>query len=177
MSIVVKTRSDPQAVLGLLRQTLQAADRDVAVFDVRTVADTLGLLLTPIRLTAVVLGTLGALGLGIAMLGVYGVVSYVVSQRTREFGIRKALGADDRELYSVVLGHTGRMLALGVVPGLVAAWIAAGYLRHLLYGIAPRDPATFAAVPIALGVAGLAASYRPARRAATVEPSVTLRDL
>jgi predicted permease len=177
MSIIVRSASDPAPLVEPLRRTLRGVDADLAVFDARTVADAVGLVLTPIRVTAVVLGALGALGFGIAVLGLYGVMAYVVSQRTREFGIRKALGASAPQLYSVVLGQGFRMLIFGVVPGLVVAFIGAGYLRHLLYGIEPHDPATFVAVPVALVLVGLAAAYVPARRAARVDPNVALRDL
>jgi predicted permease len=177
MSIIVRSASDAAAMVEPLRQTLRAVDADLAVFDTRMVADTVGLALTPIRVTAIVLGALGALGFGIAVLGLYGVMAYVVSQRTREFGIRKALGATARQLYAVVLGQGFRMLIFGVVPGLAVAFIGAGYLRHLLYGIEPHDPATFVAVPLVLVLVGLAAAYVPARRAARVDPNVALREL
>jgi len=177
MSIIVRTASDPAAMVEPLRQTLRAVDVDLAVFDARTVADTVGLGLTPIRISALVFGSLGMLGFGIAVLGLYGVMAYVVSQRTREFGIRKALGASAPQVYSVVLRQGLRMLVYGVAPGLVVAFIAAGYLRHLLYGIEPHDPVTFVGVPLALVLVGLAAAYVPARRAAHVDPNIALRDL
>jgi predicted permease len=177
MSVIVRSASDPAAMVEPLRQTLRAVDPDLAVFDTGTVSDRVGILLAPIRVTAIVLGALGALGFGIAILGLYGVMAYVVSQRTREFGIRKALGANAPQLYSVVLGQGVRMLAFGVMPGLVVAFIGAGYLRHLLYGIEPHDPTTFVAVPLALVLVGLAAAYVPARRAARVDPNIALRDL
>jgi putative ABC transport system permease protein len=177
MSIIVRSTSDPAAMVQPLRQALRAVDQDLAVFDEGTVSDRFGVMLTPIRVTAIVLGALGALGFGIAVLGLYGVMAYVVSQRTREFGIRKALGASAPQLYSVVLGQGFRMLVFGVVPGLVMAFIGAGYLRHLLYGIEPHDPTTFVAVPVALVLVGLAAAYVPARRAAHVDPNTALRDL
>jgi putative ABC transport system permease protein len=177
MSIIVRSASDPAGMVEPLRQTLRAVDTDLAVFDTRTVADTVGLALTPIRVTAVILGALSALGFGIAILGLYGVMAYIVSQRTREFGIRKALGASARQLYAVVLSQGLRMLIFGVVPGLAVAFIGAGYLRHLLYGIEPHDPATFVAVPLVLVLVGLAAAYVPARRAARVDPNIALREL
>jgi putative ABC transport system permease protein len=177
MSIIVRSAADPAAMVEPLRQRLRAVDQDLAVFDTGTVSDRVGLLLAPIRVTAIVLGALGALGFGIAVLGLYGVMAYIVSQRTREFGIRKALGASAPQLYTVVLGQGLRMLIFGVVPGVVVAFIGAGYLRHLLYGIEPHDPATFVAVPVALVLVGLAAAYVPARRGARVDPNIALRDL
>lgn len=177
MSVVVRSIADPAAMLEPLRQTLRGVDPDVAVFDVRTVADTVGLLLTPIRLTALVLGSLGALAFGIAVLGVYGVMAFVVSQRTREFGVHKALGASERQIHAMVLRQGFRMLVRGVLPGLVMALIGAGFLQHILYGVQPRDPLTFVVIPIALMATGLAACYMPARRAARVDPNVALRDL
>jgi predicted permease len=177
MSIIVRTASQPAAMVGPLRQALRAVDQDLAVFDARTVADTVGLLLMPIRVTALVLGIIGALGLSIAVLGLYGVMAYLVSQRTREFGIRQALGASGAQIYTGVMRQGLRMLVLGVVPGVVVAFIGAGFLKHILYGIPPHDLQTFVAVPSALVLVGLVAAFVPARRAAHVEPNIALRHL
>jgi predicted permease len=177
MSVVIRAPGRPATLLEPLRQALRAVDSDVAVFDVRTVADSVGLLLVPIRLTALVLGTLGVLAFGIAVIGVYGVMAFVVSQRTREFGVHKALGASESQIHAMVLRQGFRMLIRGVLPGLVLALIGAGFLQHILYGVQPRDPLTFVVIPLVLLTTGLAACYLPARRAARVDPNVALRDL
>jgi predicted permease len=177
MSVLVRTNSNPAAAVEPLRAAIHAVDPDVAVVDASTVADAVGKVLVPIRIAAIVLGSLGLLGFGIAVLGLYGVVAYVVSQRTREFGIRRALGASGSQIYVAVLIQGLRMLGLGVVPGLLVAVIGAGFLRHLLYGVEPYDPLTFVVVPLALVLVGLAASVIPARRAARVDANVALREL
>jgi ABC-type antimicrobial peptide transport system permease subunit len=176
-AIVVRVDSDPAAELSAFRRALHVAAPDTAVFDVRTVADSAGLRVTPVRVAAIVLGVLGLLGFGIAMLGVYGTMAYAVSQRIREFGVHKALGATPSQIRAMVRRQGLWLLLRGVVPGLVVAFIAAGFLRHLLYGIQPHDPITFLVVPLLLLSAGLAASYLPARRAARVDANVMLRDL
>ncbi len=177
MHVVVRGSGPPTAMLEPLGQALRNVDTDVAVFDERTVAEAVGLLLTPIRVAAIILGALGLLGLGIAALGVYGVMAYFVSQRSREFGLHKALGATARDIHRIVLRQGSRMLLWGVLPGLVAAAIGAGFLRALLYGIDAHDPVTFTVVPALLVVVGLAACYFPARRAARVDANVALRQL
>ena len=117
------------------------------------------------------------LGFGIAILGLYGVMAYFVGQRTREFGIRRALGATSERIYAIVIRSSLRMLVLGVMAGLPMAFIAAGLLRRLLYGIAPHDLLTFSVVPLALVAAGVGSSWLAARRAARVTPTEALRDL
>jgi ABC-type antimicrobial peptide transport system permease subunit len=177
MSVLVRTNSNPAAALEPLRSAIHVVDPEVAVVDASTVADAVGKVLVPIRIAAIVLGSLGLIGFGIAVLGLYGVVAYVVSQRTREFGIRKALGANGSQIHVAVLIQGLRMLGLGVVPGLLVAVIGAGFLRHLLYGVEPHDPLTFIGVPLVLVLVGLAASVIPARRAARVDANVALREL
>lgn len=176
VSVLVRT-AEPAAMVDHLRQALQAVDTDLALFDSGTVAEAVGLFLAPIRITAIVVGSLAVLGFGIAMLGVYGVMTYTVSHRTREFGVHKALGATEAQIQTMVLGQGLRMLLFGVLPGLLAAFIGAGFLRNLLFRVQPYDPVIFVGVPTGLVLAGLLACYFPARRAGRVEPSVALRDL
>jgi putative ABC transport system permease protein len=176
LTLLVKAAANPETLIDPLRERLRAIAPDVAVFDMRPVRDALGLQVPTLRVVSIVLASLGALGFGIAMLGVYGVVAFSVSQRQREFGVYAAVGATPNQIVAMVLRQSIRMLAFGVVPGLILALIAAGLLRFLLYGIQPRDPVTFIVVPAAVMAAGLAASFIPARRAARVNPSQALRD-
>ena len=177
MSVVVRTSANPLSVLEPLRQALHSSDPDVAFGGVQTVADGIGFLLLPIRAAAMVFALLAALGFGIAILGVYGVMAYSVSQRTREFGVRRAIGANASQIYGVVLQQGLRIVVVGAGTGLAISGVGAGFLQHVIYGVNPRDPITFVVVPVGLTLAALAASCVPARRAARVEPSVALREL
>jgi ABC-type antimicrobial peptide transport system permease subunit len=176
VSVAVRTEGAPEAVVEPLRRAIRSVDPELAVSG-QTVADAIGFLLAPIRAAAWILGGLGSLGLGIALLGVYGMVAYSSSQRMREFGIRKALGATTAGIYIVVLRSSLRMLIVGTVPGMVVAFVAAGFLRNLVYGIDSRDPLTFIAVPAVLILAGVGAAALAARRAARVDPRDALRSL
>jgi predicted permease len=177
MSIVGRGFGDARAVPDLLRAVVRGLDPEVALYDVAPLAQHVALWLIPLRYTAAILMTLGILGGAIAMIGIYGVTAYLGGLRTREFGIRKALGATRADIYGLVLRQATRTLTLGVVPGLVAAYLASNLLEHLLYGVRPHDVMTFVAVPVGLVVVALIASYVPARRAAAIDPNVALRNL
>jgi predicted permease len=176
MSVIVAT-ADPAGVLDPLRRALRAVDPDLAVFDVETVEGAIDASRAPMRVVSMVLLSLGILGFAIAILGLYGVMAFFVSQRTREFGIRRALGASGAMIYSVVVRSGLSMLLAGVILGAFLTVIASGLLRRVLYGVDPLDVVTFTAVPAALVVAGLAACFLAARRAVRVDPNVALRDL
>ena len=120
-------------------------------------------------------GALGVLGLLLALVGIYGVVSYAASQRTQEIGVRMALGAKPRDILRLVVGQGLTLVTIGLGIGLVAALGISSLMTSLLFGISPRDPLTFVAVPILLGAMALAASYIPAMRATRVDPVVALR--
>ncbi|MGQ0641779.1 MAG: FtsX-like permease family protein, partial [Gemmatimonadaceae bacterium] len=130
---------------------------------------------TPQRVAAWVVGVFGLIGLGLSALGVYGVIAYRVAQRTREFGIRFALGAREADVVSTVLRHALIVIGAAIVIGAPAAVAVARLTRSFLYGIPLADPATFVTVGAALAAVALLACYVPARRAATVDPMVTLR--
>jgi ABC-type antimicrobial peptide transport system permease subunit len=127
------------------------------------------------RASAFLLGVFAVLALTLASVGIYGVTSYVVGQRAREFGVRRALGAQRSDLLREVLGETGVTAGLGVAIGLALAGTAAQAIRPLLYGVAAFDGLTFVGVPLLLSVVALAASIGPARRAARVDPLTALR--
>jgi ABC-type antimicrobial peptide transport system permease subunit len=131
--------------------------------------------LTQSRFSMLLLGAFGALALILASIGIYGVISYSVGQRTREIGVRMALGAQRRNVLGLVLGQGARLAGLGIAIGLVAAIGVTRLMASLLFGVAPRDPLTFFAVPVLLMAIALLACYIPARRAMRVDPMVALR--
>jgi putative ABC transport system permease protein len=177
LSLIVTTRDNPRALIEPLRRLVWRVDPSLPIDDVKTTAESLDVYMAPLRIAALVFGTLGVLGLVIAVLGLYGVMSYFVSRRTREFGIRRALGATRLNIHLVVLRSGLGMLLLGVGTGLPMAFLGSILLEHYLYGVSPHDAATFVAVPVALVCVGMAAASLAARRAARVEPSVALRNL
>ena len=127
------------------------------------------------RFATVLISVFAAVALVLAAVGLFGVVAYAVRQRTREIGIRVALGAEKGSILRLVVGRGLGLVATGVVLGLLAAFALTRTLASLLYGVGPRDPATFAAIPLLLAVIALAASWLPARRAAALDPMRTLR--
>jgi predicted permease len=175
MTLVVRTAGDPLSVAGAVREQLRALDPNLPVADVKTLGEQVDLSLLPARVAAWTLGGFGLLALVLAAVGIYGVVNYSVAQRTREIGVRMALGAQGRDVLRLVLGEgllvVGVGLALGLLLSLVATRVVAGFL----YGVGATDPLTFVGVPLLLGAVALAASYLPARRATRVDPIVALR--
>jgi putative ABC transport system permease protein len=127
------------------------------------------------RLTMLLLGIFAGLALLLAAVGIYGLISYAVTQRTHEIGIRMALGANSRNVLGMVVGDSIRMIAIGVGVGLAAAFFLTRFMRSLLFGVSETDPVTFAVIPALLAAVALAATYIPARRATRVDPMVALR--
>jgi len=127
------------------------------------------------RLYTVVLGLFAGVAVALSALGIFGLIAYLVEQRTREIGIRMALGAQPGELMSSVLAQSAVLIGLGVIGGIAAATGLARYLEGMLFGLTPLDPATFAAATVLFVVVALVASYVPARRATRVDPLVALR--
>jgi predicted permease len=173
----LRTAGDPGALSSLLAREIRALDPDLPVFDVTTMERMIqgpnGFFL--IRMGALFGGALGLLGLALALVGVYGVVSYAASQRTQEIGLRMALGADRAEIMRLVLGRGLVLVAVGVAVGLACALSVTHLLANLLFTVSPVDPMTFIGVPVILGVMALAASYVPAFRATRIDPAIALR--
>lgn len=170
MTLVVRTRSNPQAVLGRIRDLVRTLDPDMPVYDVRTMEDHMGIALLPARLGGSVLGVFGLLGLVLAAVGIYGVMAYSVARRTRELGIRMALGASRRTVVRQVVGEGMKLTAVGTVIGLVTAVGASRLVASLLYNVDALDPVAFLGVPLVLVAVATLAVLLPARRAASVEP-------
>lgn len=175
MVLHVKHAGDPALVISRLRAEIAALDADLPVADVQTMTSHLGLTLLPARLTGAVLGIFGILGLLLAAVGMYGVMSYSVAQRTREIGIRMAIGAARGEVVQMVMRQGLALVVIGGAIGLAGAFGAAQLIKGMLYGASGLDPLTFVAVPLVLlGVAALAI-WIPARRAAATDPVRAIR--
>lgn len=175
--VIARTSQDPDAVLPDLRRTIQQLHSDVGVRDEATMEALINNSETASlhRSSAMLVAGFAAAALLLGIVGLYGVVAYSVSQRTREIGVRMALGAEHRSVYRLIMGEAGRLAALGIAIGTVAG-IAGGLLaRKLLFGVSSWDPQSLIAIAILLGVASLSASFVPARRAASVNPIEALR--
>jgi ABC-type antimicrobial peptide transport system permease subunit len=145
------------------------------VVDVAKLEDNLEVWRAPSRIVAILAGSLGALGMLLACIGVYGVVSYAVSRRVREIGIRMTLGADAREVKRLILRQAMRPVVLGALIGIAGCAAVSQVLKSMLFGISAHDPVAFVAVPLVLLAVALVASYIPARRATKVDPMIALR--
>ncbi|UCG87816.1 MAG: ABC transporter permease, partial [Gemmatimonadota bacterium] len=175
MAVVVRTVGDPASLAPQVRRVLSSIDPNVALFGVRPLEDILWDAVAGPRFRTWLLGVFGLASLILSVVGVYGVMAYAVAQRTRELGIRKALGADQGHIVTYVVTQGLIISALGVVIGVLGALAAAGVLRSYLYNLAPRDPGTFVIAAIVLVTASLAACLVPALRAARVDPLIALR--
>jgi predicted permease len=175
MNIVVRSAGDPASLMPLLRQEVRALDPNLPVANLCTMDSHLGIALMPARITGIALGVFGLLGLILASVGMYGVMAYSVAQRTREIGIRMAIGAATQDVVRLIMRQGLQLVLIGVVVGLVGAVGASRLLRAVLYGDQGLDVVTFTVVPLVLlGVAALA-TWAPARRAARVDPAITLK--
>jgi predicted permease len=177
-SVAFAVRSERAGVSSLaeeIRQAVRSVSASVPVAQERTMQSLYGASLARTSFTLVLLGIAGAMALALGIIGIYGVIAYVVSQRTREVGIRSALGAEPRQVKRMFLLHGLALSALGAAVGLVAAMVLGRLMSSLLFGIGPMDPTAYvAAVGVTIGAAALA-TYLPARRAATIDPMETLR--
>jgi ABC-type antimicrobial peptide transport system permease subunit len=174
-SFEVRTRMNPTAVIASIRSVVSQMDSNLPVFNVQTQAELIDQLLFQERMIAKLAGFFGILALVLACIGLYGLLSYEVSRRTREIGIRIALGAQRGGVLRLVVGQ-GIVLAItGAMVGIAVALGVTRYLKSMLYNIHANDPATIAGVTILLTLVAVAACYIPARRAMRVDPMVALR--
>jgi putative ABC transport system permease protein len=173
--LVVRTRSEPATQTAAVRGVLRSIDANVPVIDVQTIEQLLYASLGSRRFNLFLLGSFAAVALLLASVGLFGVMAYLVSQRTHEIGVRLALGASPRDIFRLVIRRGMLLAAMGAAVGLVAAFGLARYLETLLFQIKPHDGLAFTAAPaLLLGVA-LLACYLPARRATKVDPLAALR--
>lgn len=175
MILVVRTVSDPVNLAGAVREQVWAVDKDQPVAEMKTMEQLLEESVSQPHFSTFLLGVFAALGVILAAVGVYGVISYSVIQRTHEIGIRMALGAQPKDILRLVLGQGLKLTVVGIGIGLLGAFAVTRFLRSLLYGISPTDPMTFAGASLLLGGVALAACYIPARRAMRVDPMLALR--
>ncbi|HLP00773.1 MAG TPA: ABC transporter permease [Opitutaceae bacterium] len=175
LQVVVRTAAEPQALAADLRRETAALDSNVPIVEFLTLDGIVDRELSPRRFQSRVLGLFAGLALLVAALGLYGVVAYAVAQRTREFGIRAALGASRRDILAHVLGRNLRLLLPGLALGCIVALLLSRLMAGILYGVAPHDPLTFAAAILLLLASGLLACWLPTRRATRVDPAIALR--
>jgi putative ABC transport system permease protein len=175
MDMIVKTSGDPTPLIGPIRQEIYAIDRDQPISQVQTLDDKLGESVAPQRFTLFLLGIFGAIALSLASAGIYGVMSYAVSNRTHEIGVRMALGARQVDVLKLIVRQGMSLVVIGVVIGLAGALVTTRLVSSLLFNVSPRDPFIFGAATAALAIVALLACYIPARRATKVDPLVALR--
>lgn len=175
-SVLVRTRMGPHAIAPALTAQIRSLDPNIALYDLQTPRELLTRSYEREQFLTRILGVFGALGLILAVAGLYGLLSYVTTKRTKEFGVRMALGALPRQILQLVLSQGGRLIGAGVVIGLIAAAGFARLMQSLLFGVSATDVPTFLLASVPLLAAGLLACLLPARRAAAVDPMLALRD-
>jgi putative ABC transport system permease protein len=174
-TLVVRSTGAPGALFAGIRREIQALDPNLPVYDVKTFTEHMRLSLFPARIAATVLGVFGLVALMLSAIGIYGITSYAVAQRTREIGIRMALGAQLGDVLKLVLSHGVKLTIIGVAIGLFGAYLVTRAITSVLYGISATDPLTFGGVSLLLVFVALLACYVPARKATKVDPLVALR--
>jgi putative ABC transport system permease protein len=175
MTLVVHTNGDAMRVVPAVRDEVRALDPDQAIFRVQTLAEIVADTVASRRVSMLLIGLFAAIALVLGAVGIYGVVSYGVTQRTHEIGIRMALGARPSDVLRLVVGQGSALAATGIAVGLVVAFAVTRVLTTMLFAVSATDPFTFASVALLLGAVALLASYIPARRATRVDPMVALR--
>jgi predicted permease len=175
VAVVLRTEGDPTAITGDVRRAVAEIDSREVVYNVQTLNEVVSNSFAARRLSMILLGVFAALALVLACIGIYGVISYLVGQRTHEIGVRMALGAQRNDVLQMVIGHGAKMALVGVAIGVGAALGLTQLMANQLFGVSAHDPVTFAGVAMLLILVAIAACYIPARRAMCVDPVVALR--
>jgi predicted permease len=173
--LVVSTSVDPESMTSAVRGAVWQIDRDQPVSDIETMDEVLSDSIARQRFSALLLGVFGLVALLLAAVGIYGVMSYTMAQRTHEIGLRMALGARKSDVLKLAVGQALKLVLVGVGAGLAASLVLTRVMTSLLFGVSSTDPVTFAAISLVLVAAGVLASYIPARRATKVDPMIALR--
>jgi putative ABC transport system permease protein len=173
--VVVRSSLSASSVAAGIRQAVRSIDKDLPLTDLESFPDALGASVAQERFRTLVLGSFSGIALILAAVGIFGVISYSASQRTHEIGIRMALGAQQRNVLRLILGHGAKLVLLGLGAGAVAALLLTRLMASLLYGVSATDPLTFGTVAIVLLGVAVTACYIPAHRAMRVDPMVALR--
>jgi putative ABC transport system permease protein len=175
INLLTRTNVEPSSLVAAVREQVAALNKDQAVFNVRTMEDIVDQSIAPRRFSMLLLGVFAIVALALASIGIYGMMSYAVAQRTREIGLRMTLGAQSGNVLRLVIGQGMKLALLGVAIGLVASLALTRTMKTLLFGVSATDPLTFISIALLLAVAALLACWLPARRAAKVDPIVALR--
>jgi putative ABC transport system permease protein len=177
VSLMVRTAGPGTSALSLIKDAVRALDPGLPVFNVAPLSEAISVSLLPARIAGSLLGVLGILALVLAALGIYGVLSYLVRARTREIGVRVAIGATPRSVAALVVRQAMTWTAAGAVIGIALAAVLTRFLASFLYGVSPADPWTFGGVTLLLVLVACAAAIVPAVRASRLDPLVALRNL
>jgi putative ABC transport system permease protein len=175
MTVIVKGNGDPNQLIAAARQQVKTVDPDQPIYNIRTMDEIRGEAVAPQRLNLMLLSIFAGIAFVLAIVGIYGVMSYAVTQRTHEIGIRMAIGAQPRDVFRMILGQGMLLTGAGMVIGLFGAYGLTRLMATMLFNIKPTDPATFAVVALLLTAVALLACYIPGRRATKVDPVDSLR--
>jgi putative ABC transport system permease protein len=175
MTMVVRTTSDPHSLITAVQNEVHSMDKELPVFNVKTMDEYIAVTVAAPRFNATLLVIFAAVALVLTIVGLYGVMSYSVAQRTNEIGIRMALGAQTRDVLRLIVSQGFKLVLLGLAIGLAGAFALMRVIASLLFGVTTKDPLTFAAVAVVLAFVALLACYIPARRATRLDPLRALR--